>query len=65
MPRDHAQRVNREVGNQMLAFPVEIAAFEAYLYWHANVDEDPANRWFRSFVRDALHSSDDQDRERL
>ena len=54
MPRDHARRVNRDVGNQMLAFPVEIAAFESYLYWHSNVDEDPGNRWFRGFVSEAL-----------
>lgn len=54
LPRDQALLLNRSSGNQILAFPVEIAPFESYLYWHANVDEDPANRWFRGFVSHAL-----------
>jgi DNA-binding transcriptional LysR family regulator len=54
MPRDYAQLVNSAVDNATFSFPVEAAPFESYLYWHANVDEDPANRWFRGWVGDAF-----------
>jgi DNA-binding transcriptional LysR family regulator len=54
MPRHYAEKVNRDVGNQVLPFPVDIPVLEVFLYWHANVDEDPAHRWFREWVVKAL-----------
>jgi DNA-binding transcriptional LysR family regulator len=53
--------VNRSVGNQVLPFPLDIPRLELFLYWHANVDDDPASRWFRRIVLELLHS----DRSRL
>lgn len=47
MPRHYAERANRHCGNQVLPFPIEAPALEVFLYWHANVDLDPAHRWFR------------------
>jgi hypothetical protein len=38
----------------MLPFPLEIQALELFLYWYANVDEDPASRWFRQCVMGIL-----------
>lgn len=50
MPGRYARIANQEFGNQILPFPLEVPAFDVFLYWHANVDNDPANRWFREQV---------------
>ncbi|GIZ51415.1 LysR family transcriptional regulator [Noviherbaspirillum aridicola] len=50
MPGRYARIANREFGNQILPFPLEVPAFDVFLYWHANVDADPANAWFREQV---------------
>lgn len=54
MPERHAETASRHVEVQRLPFPAETPLFEGYLYWHANVEEDPANRWLRSWVRRAF-----------
>ena len=54
MSRGYVEQVNRTIGNQVLAFPLDIPPLELFLYWHANVDEDPASRWFRQMVLEAL-----------
>jgi DNA-binding transcriptional LysR family regulator len=50
MPGRYAHIANDQFGNQILPFPLEVPAFDVFLYWHANVDNDPANRWFREQV---------------
>src|SRR5262249_15046534 len=47
MSRGQATLVNREQLNRELPVPAEIPPFESFLYWHASVDNDPGNRWFR------------------
>jgi DNA-binding transcriptional LysR family regulator len=47
MPERHARVTNRPFGNRILPFPVETPRLDAYLYWHSNVDKEPANRWLR------------------
>jgi DNA-binding transcriptional LysR family regulator len=54
MSRGHADLVNRHSTNQVLPFPLEIPPLELFLYWHANVDEDPASRWFRQLMLEVL-----------
>jgi DNA-binding transcriptional LysR family regulator len=54
MTRNHALRVNERIQNQLLEFPAEIPSFEVFMYWHANVEDDPASSWLRRLVRDAL-----------
>lgn len=54
MSRSQAEQTNRNSTNQILPFPVEVPPLELFLYWHSNVDEDPAGRWFRERVRTAL-----------
>lgn len=51
MSLGQAERVNAAAQNQILPFPVDIAPLELFLYWHANVDDDPASRWLREQVR--------------
>ena len=50
MPERYAQVANQQFKNQVLPFPTELPPFDVYLYWHANVDNDPANRWLREQV---------------
>jgi DNA-binding transcriptional LysR family regulator len=57
MPRAYAELVNRATKNQLLPFPLEIPAFELFLYWHSNLDEDAGARWFRQVVTTELGSS--------
>ena len=45
---------NRQFGNQVLPLPLDMPPLDAYLYWHANVDNEPANRWLREQVVDAV-----------
>lgn len=50
LPRNYAEHVNRYIGNQILPFPGEVPALELFVYWHANVDDDPAHRWLRELA---------------
>lgn len=50
MPGRYAHIANEQFGNQILPFPLEAPAFDVFLYWHANVDNDPANKWFRELI---------------
>lgn len=50
MPRNQAAMANRRTNNQVLPFPIDIPSMEFFLYWHANVDADMANRWFRERI---------------
>lgn len=71
MPAHYAELANRQFDNQILPFPAALPPFDMYLYWHANVDLDPANRWLREQV-DAVvaaaairqRSGTDPDRDR-
>lgn len=56
MPERYAEVANQQFGNQILAFPTELPPFDVYLYWHANVDNDPANRWLREQVLQSFTS---------
>lgn len=54
LPQIYAERVNRHFGHAMRPFPLSAPVMDAYLYWHANVHSDPANRWLRARVIQAL-----------
>jgi DNA-binding transcriptional LysR family regulator len=54
MPGRYAHIANKHFGNQILPFPMEVPAFDVFLYWHANVDADPANKWFREQVMQSI-----------
>jgi DNA-binding transcriptional LysR family regulator len=56
MPERYAQVANRQFGNQTLPFPTEMPPLDLYLYWHANVDNDPANRWIRQQLVESLQA---------
>ncbi|MFM9434464.1 DNA-binding transcriptional LysR family regulator [Janthinobacterium sp. CG_23.3] len=54
MPERYARVVNQQFGNQILAFPLPMPAIDNHLYWHANVEHDPANIWLREQVLAAM-----------
>ena len=57
MPENYASVANAGLGNQVLAAPVDMTPLDGYLYWHSNVDGDPASRWFRRQLLDAVSST--------
>lgn len=54
MTEHYARIANEQFGNQLLPFPLESPGLDAYLYWHANVENDPANRWLRAQIQHVL-----------
>lgn len=54
MPGRYARIANEQFGNQILPFPLDVPPFDVFLYWHSNVDNDPANRWFREQVMQSV-----------
>ena len=54
MPQRYATILNAHFGNRLLPFPLEVPAFDTYLYWHANAEGDPANIWLRRQLDQAL-----------
>lgn len=32
---------------QVMPLPIEVAPLQTYMFWHENVDDDPANKWLR------------------
>ena len=48
---EHAVRIaNRQLKNRILALPFKVPALDLNLYWHANVENEPANRWLRDQI---------------
>jgi DNA-binding transcriptional LysR family regulator len=54
MPETYARIASRQFDNQILPFPLPLPAMDAHLYWHANVEEEPANRWLRQRIREVF-----------
>ncbi|WP_373990768.1 LysR family transcriptional regulator [Duganella sp. BuS-21] len=57
MPERLARIVNQQFNNQILPIPLEMPSLDVYLYWHANVDGDPANVWLRGQIGAAMQAS--------
>lgn len=50
MPRSQAEIASQRSGNQLLPFPAMIPPLEMFLYWHANMDDDPGSQWLRQML---------------
>jgi DNA-binding transcriptional LysR family regulator len=57
MPEGYARIANEQFGNQILPLPLPMPSWDVYLYWHQNVENDPANRWLRQQVIQAFTAS--------
>ncbi|CAN5760431.1 LysR family transcriptional regulator [soil metagenome] len=54
MPEGYARIANEQFDNQVLPLPIPMPSWDVYLYWHQNVENDPANRWLREQVMQAF-----------
>ena len=50
MPEQYAYSANQNLPNKIFPLPIEMPPIDIYLYWHENVDVDPANIWFREML---------------
>lgn len=58
MPERQARITNGDFDNRVLPLPLEGTSLDAYLYWHAAVDADPANMWLRERIGSAFLRAD-------
>lgn len=56
MPERYARVVNLHFDNQLLPLPLETPSWDVYLYWHANVNDDPANHWLREQLLESFRT---------
>lgn len=54
MPERFARIANEHFDNQILTLPLPMPSWDVYLYWHQNVENDPASRWLRQQVTEAF-----------
>jgi len=57
MPELLARVMNQHTGHQVLPYPLEAPHHNVHMCWHANMDNDPANRWLREQVMQAVAES--------
>lgn len=48
LPRNAARLYQRVFDIQIFELPVNLPNIDVHLYWHRNVDKDPANKWLRN-----------------
>jgi DNA-binding transcriptional LysR family regulator len=51
MPERYARVANEHFGNRILSFPLEKPTLDVHMYWHSNVENEPANKWLRKQLR--------------
>ncbi len=64
MPERYARIANEQFGNRILPLPLDIPGLDAYLYWHTNVENEPANRWLRERILETIHGAPIGNRQR-
>jgi DNA-binding transcriptional LysR family regulator len=57
MPERYATLLAAGSAVRALRMPLKMPALDLYLYWHDRVHDDPANRWLREQLREALGRS--------
>jgi len=48
LPKILAQMYSEMLDISIVDMPVELTDIDVHLYWHVNVDKDPANKWLRN-----------------
>ena len=56
MPETAANMFGKVLNISTYPLPVELPGIDVHLYWHINVDKDPANRWLRNKILMAASS---------
>ncbi|MCW8864441.1 MAG: LysR family transcriptional regulator [Colwellia sp.] len=50
LPKSTATLLSQALSVNIYPLPVELPSIAIHIYWHENVDKDPANRWLRNKV---------------
>ena len=50
MPKVAAKMYSEMLELDIFEMPVDLPGFDIHLYWHVNVDKDPANKWLRNKI---------------
>lgn len=48
LPRKAAEMYSEMLDISIFPMPVNLPSLDIHLYWHANVDKEPANKWLRN-----------------
>jgi DNA-binding transcriptional LysR family regulator len=56
IPRRLAKSCADVAGLEISPMPLPMQGFDVSMYWHVRTETDPAQRWFRQFVREAARS---------
>lgn len=54
MPARYGRVLNQQFGHQILPLPLALPAIDNHLYWHANVEHDPAHQWLRARIAEVI-----------
>ena len=54
MPARYGRVLNQQFNHQILPLPLALPVIDNHLYWHANVDHDPAHRWLRERITEVI-----------
>ncbi|MRV75279.1 LysR family transcriptional regulator [Duganella sp. FT92W] len=54
MPARYGRVLNQQFNHQILPLPLPLPSIDNHLYWHANVDHDPAHMWLRERIADVI-----------
>ena len=57
LPKTAAKMYSEMLDISIFEMPVDLPSFDVHLYWHANVDKDPANKWLRNKMIMALSNA--------
>ncbi|MCJ8320606.1 MAG: LysR family transcriptional regulator [Colwellia sp.] len=50
LPKTAAQMYSEMLDIDIFPMPVDLPGLDVHLYWHVNVDKDPANKWLRNKI---------------
>lgn len=54
MPARYGRVLNQQFNHQILPLPLALPVIDNHLYWHANVDHDPAHLWLRQRITEVI-----------
>jgi DNA-binding transcriptional LysR family regulator len=58
IPRRLAYALASDLDLAIVETPIDLAPLHLSLYWHERAHREPANQWFRDFVRSAMSDAD-------
>lgn len=56
MPERYAALLGGRSALRIMKLPVKMPTLDLYLYWHDRVHDDPANRWLRGLLLEAMRN---------